>query len=183
MPFGIYISFSLYLVDSASNILISKIKSCISVHGQYNETEDSSLNQLWLLWSLDYFLKSIYFFNWRLIVLQNFVFFSVKHRQESAIGTPCPLPPELPCPSNPSRLSQSPCLSSLRHTANFSVFSFFPTYCVWYLLFPASRVIFLLPFGFCPQWVRLVQWLCSCVGLCWGDWPLHSGERSWVFSL
>ena len=46
MPFGIYISFSLYLVDSASNILISKIKSCISVHGQYNETEDSPLNQL-----------------------------------------------------------------------------------------------------------------------------------------
>ena len=63
MPFGIYISFSLYLIDFASNIFVSKIKSCISVHGQYNETEDSSLNQLWLLWSLDYFLKSIYFFN------------------------------------------------------------------------------------------------------------------------
>ena len=30
----------------------------------------------------------------------------------------CLLPPETPSPSHPSRLSQSPCLSSLSHTAN-----------------------------------------------------------------
>ena len=36
-------------------MVVSKIKLCITVHGQYNETADSSLSQLWLLWSLDYY--------------------------------------------------------------------------------------------------------------------------------
>ena len=50
-----HLSFSLYLVDPASiYMLVSKIKPCISVHGQYNETADSSLNQLWFLVSLDH---------------------------------------------------------------------------------------------------------------------------------
>ena len=36
------------------HMLVSKINPYISMHGQYNETAKSSLNQLWLLWSLDY---------------------------------------------------------------------------------------------------------------------------------
>ena len=40
-------SFSLYLVDPASNICLSqKIKPSINVHGQYNGTANRSLNQL-----------------------------------------------------------------------------------------------------------------------------------------
>ena len=35
--------------------LVSTIKPCKNVRGQYNETADSSLSQLWLLWSLDYY--------------------------------------------------------------------------------------------------------------------------------
>ena len=60
-------------------------------------------------------------FNWRIIALQNFVVSSqnfvvtstrISHRYTHVPSFPCP------SPSHPSRLSQSPCLSCLSHTAN-----------------------------------------------------------------
>ena len=53
-------------------------------------------------------------------LLYRILCFSVKHQQESAIGTPMSPPPQLPSPSPsyPSGLSESSCLSSLSHTAN-----------------------------------------------------------------
>ena len=50
------------------------------------------------------------------------LWFSVKHQQESSIGTPVSTPSlnslTSPSPSHHSRLSQSPCLGSLSHTVN-----------------------------------------------------------------
>ena len=84
-----------------------------------------------------FFFLPLYFFNWRIIALQNFVVFVIYQQRMSyilyrgmsidpAIGTPVSPPfwtsslnlPPSPSPSHPSRLSQSPCLSSLGHTAN-----------------------------------------------------------------
>ena len=72
-------------------------------------------DQISFLLSLKYFLIE------KIIALQDFLVFC-KHQQESVIGT-LMFPPSqnsLPCPSpsHLSRLSQSPCLSSLSHTAN-----------------------------------------------------------------
>ena len=69
---------------------------------------------------LSSFLFSLFVFSWRIIALQYYVF--VKHPHESAIGIHMSppswtsLPP--PSPAHPTRLSQSPSLGSLRHTAN-----------------------------------------------------------------
>ena len=64
---------------------------------------------------------SIAFFNWRIIALQNCVV-SAKHQYESAIGIHMSPPSWISfpsrSPSHPSRLLQSPGLSSLSHTAN-----------------------------------------------------------------
>ena len=55
-------------------------------------------------------------------MLYRILWFSVIHQQESAIGTPMSLPSRTalpsPSPSHLSGLSQSPCLSSLSHTAH-----------------------------------------------------------------
>ena len=55
------------------------------------------------------------------LMLYKILWFSVIH-QESAIGTPMSPPSQTPLTSpssfHPSRLSQSPCLSPLNHTAN-----------------------------------------------------------------
>ena len=53
----------------------------------------------------------------------------------------------------------------------FLTLHFFLTYCIRGSLSPGFRVVFLLPFGFCPWWVRLpVVWVsfvlggtCACV--------------------
>ena len=81
------------------------------------------------------------FFNLRIIALQNFVF-SVRHQQESATGTPI-RPPSWtslpsPSPSHPSRLSQSPCLSSHESYSKFPLASYF-TYGI-YFKFPCYSV-------------------------------------------
>ena len=61
------------------------------------------------------------FFYWRIITLQNYVFY-VKPQHESAIdihkSPPFWIFPPSPAPSHPSRLTQSPCLSFLSHRAN-----------------------------------------------------------------
>ena len=61
------------------------------------------------------------FFNWRIMLYRIFLF-SVKHLHESVIGIAMSLhswtPFRSPSPSHPSRLTQSPWLSSLRHTAD-----------------------------------------------------------------
>ena len=80
-----------------------------------------ALMNIWCIISFFPFFLPLNFFNWSIFALQNFVV-SVIHQQESAICTPMP-PPSLnslpaPSPSHPSRLSQSPCLSSLSHIAN-----------------------------------------------------------------
>ena len=68
-----------------------------------------------------YFHYHFFFFYWRIIALQNFAV-SVKPQHESAIGIHISppfwssLPSASPCHS--SRLTQSPCLSFLSHTAN-----------------------------------------------------------------
>ena len=55
-------------------------------------------------------------------LLYRILWFSVMHQQESAIHTPMSPPSQTsltsPSLSHTSRLSQSPCLSSLSHTAN-----------------------------------------------------------------
>ena len=53
----------------------------------------------------------------------------------------------------------SPCSLLLAPAAYLSVFSFCLTYCVWGLLFTGCRFIVPVVFGFCPQWLRLVQWV------------------------
>ena len=62
-----------------------------------------------------------YFLIERLLLYRIFLF-SVKHQHESAVGVHMSPPSwtslPSPCPSHPSRLIQSPCLSFLRHTAN-----------------------------------------------------------------
>ena len=63
----------------------------------------------------------IYFFNWRIMSLQNCVVFCqtstrISHRY-IYLPSLLNLPP-IPFPSHPSRLIQSPCLSFLSHTAN-----------------------------------------------------------------
>ena len=61
--------------------------------------------------------SSFYFFNWRIIALQNFVVFC---QTSTWLSHRYPYIPSLwTSPFHPSRLIQSPCLSSLRHTANF----------------------------------------------------------------
>ena len=55
-------------------------------------------------------------------LLYRILWFSVIHQQESAIGTPMSPPSQISLPSSspsdPSRLTQSPCLSSLSHATN-----------------------------------------------------------------
>ena len=68
-----------------------------------------------------FFFLPFYFFNWRIITLQNFVVFchtstKISHRY-THVPSLLNLPSISPL-SRPSRLSQSPCLSSLSHTAN-----------------------------------------------------------------
>ena len=74
------------------------------------------------------FLLIFFFFNQFSFYMKDICFtaccvFSVIHQQELAIRTPMSPPSETslpsPSPPHPSRLSQSPCLSSLSHTANF----------------------------------------------------------------
>ena len=71
---------------------------------------------------------SSFFFYWRIIALQNFVAFC-QPQHGSAINTHISPPfwTSLLSPSLPhsSRLIQSPCLSSLKHTANFHWLSYF----------------------------------------------------------
>ena len=78
------------------------------------------------------------FFYWRIIALQNFLF-SVKSQHESAIGihTSPPFWTSLPSPSpsHPSRLSQSPCLSFLSHTANSHWLS------IWHMVLQVSMLL------------------------------------------
>ena len=66
--------------------------------------------------TLFFFFFNYLFFNWRMIALQNFVF--VKRQHESAIAVHMPPPSWTSLPassqSHPSRLIQSPCLSSCR---------------------------------------------------------------------
>ena len=60
----------------------------------------------------------LYFFNWRIIALPNFVVFcQTSTRVSHKYTMPLPSRNFLPSssPSHPSRLSQSPCLSSLSH--------------------------------------------------------------------
>ena len=56
------------------------------------------------------------------LMLYKILWFSVIHQQESVTGTPMfspfQTPLTSPSPSHPPRLSQSPCLSPLSHTAN-----------------------------------------------------------------
>ena len=74
------------------------------------------------------------FFNWRIMSLQNFVVFCqtstwISHRY-IYIPFLLNLPP-ISQPSRPSRLIQSPCLSSLLHTTNscwLSILHMFPCY-------------------------------------------------------
>ena len=67
------------------------------------------------------FFKIYLFFNWRIIAYR-ILLFSFKPQHESAIGIHKSPPSwtflQSPFPSHPSTLIQSPCLSSLRHTAN-----------------------------------------------------------------
>ena len=64
------------------------------------------------------------------------ILFSVKSQHESATGIHISLPSwtsiPSPFPSHSSRLIQSPCLSSLRHTENFHWLPFN----IWYWKFP-----------------------------------------------
>ena len=79
-----------------------------------------NIGDLYLLFFL-FKKKIIYFFNWRILALR-ILLFSVKHKHESGIGVymspPSWTPLWSPSPSHPSKLTQSPCLSSLRHTQN-----------------------------------------------------------------
>ena len=73
------------------------------------------------------FLKQI-FFNWRMLALKNFVFCQTSTRiSNKGIHISLPLRTSLPSPSasHPSRLTQSPGLSFLSHTANSCWLSFF----------------------------------------------------------
>ena len=111
---------------------------------------------------LSSFLFSLFIFSWRIIALQYCVF--VKHPHESAIGIHMSppswtsFPP--PSPAHPSRLSQSPSLGSLRHTANslwLSVLHMIVYMFACYSL-NSSHLLFLPPSP-CPQvcslWLRL----------------------------
>ena len=96
--------------------------SYISSEFSWSPTYSRSLKNKGISFLLILFFANLVF-NWNIFALQNLVFFLVIHQQELAIGTPMSPPSEasLPSPSPPhlSRLSQSPCLSSLSHTANF----------------------------------------------------------------
>ena len=62
-----------------------------------------------------------FIFNWRIILSQNCVgFYQISVNQPWVYI--CLLPLETPFPSHPSRLLQSPSLSSLSHTAYFTLF-------------------------------------------------------------
>ena len=66
----------------------------------------------------DFFSPILFiFFYWRIIALQNFVVFCQTSARISPRYTHVPSLPS-PSPSLPSRLSQSPCVSFLSHTAN-----------------------------------------------------------------
>ena len=68
-----------------------------------------------------FFFLIYLFFNWRIIAVQNFVVFCQTSTRISHRCTHVPLFPDLPPISlsiPPFSLSQSPCLSSLSHTAN-----------------------------------------------------------------
>ena len=77
--------------------------------------------QNFLILMVSAFFFATLFFNWRIIAYR-LLLFSVRHQQESSRGTPMS-PPSRAClptpfPPRPSRLSQSPCLSPLRHAAD-----------------------------------------------------------------
>ena len=78
----------------------------------------SSYVVLVCLWPVEFFVVIVnLFFNWRIIAFRN-VLFSVKHQHESAIDIHMSPPSRTSLPSHPSSLLQSPCFSSLSHTAN-----------------------------------------------------------------
>ena len=94
-------------------------------------------------------------------LLCKILWFSVMH-QDLVIGTPMSPPSQnsllSPSPSHPSRLSQSPCLSSLSHTA----------YSLWLSISHMVLLISMLPFPYispspslsvCPQVYSLCLFL------------------------
>ena len=100
-------------------------------------------SHVWM-WELDHkegsMLKNyFYFFNWKIIDLQNFVVFChilirIRHRYTPPSQTSRPSP----SPSHPSRLSQSPCLSFLSYTANSHWLYIFY---IWYCKFPCYSLL------------------------------------------
>ena len=71
------------------------------------------------LWYYSYITCFLKFFNWRIIALQNLVVFCHTSTRIIHRSTHVPsLQTSLPSPTPPFSLWQSPCLSSLSHTAN-----------------------------------------------------------------
>ena len=80
------------------------------------------------------FFFATLFFNWRITALQTFMVFCRTSTRISDRYTPM-FAPSLtslpsPSPSHPSRLSQSPCLSSLSHTENSTGYLFY----IWFVI-------------------------------------------------
>ena len=96
-------------------------------------------------------------------MLYRILLFSVKHQPESAIGIHMSLPSwsflPSPAPSHPSRLIQRPCLSSLRHTANFLWLSILHTVSFHVTL---SLHLALSSFSPCPYVCSLCLFLQCC---------------------
>ena len=133
-----------------------------------------------------------------LATLQNVVFCQTSTRLSHRSAHVPTLLTSLPSPSppHPSRLSQSPCLSSLSHTANSIGYLFY----IWYCKFPCYSLhtshptpsfrardffkIFILGCAglpCCPQsdFSRCGPWVSHCDGFsCWG--ALAPGEQASV---
>ena len=107
----IYVNFALRIAQKFEEIFF-----------QYSKTIAFFSKEVSVFWVVFFFFFCHFIFLTEGYLLYRILWFSVIHQQESAIGTPMSPPsqtsPPSPSPSHPSRLSQSPCLSFLSHTAN-----------------------------------------------------------------